>query len=534
MLSTKDFKVKFLGITPVWQDDSGMMTPQQLVALSGLLTYSGKSIGAILQELQASGKDMNKKIAAILRKSSLKGHASMATTPVFSFSYEASKFIDSGLTGMVFASAIMASGRRTDTAADDIVCPEAIAKNSDSLALYRRASERNIEVLNHLLANGVSKDEASKILQYGIYGTGIIQFPVESLVSLKREYEAEIEWMPEDIGFLIAAVEKELARYGVDLLYATRLASPRNNYPYPNIFKDPDQINLAWEMAEKNIGGENFKIISADFAVTPGLEMRLRGLEEMIKAAVKDRDTLEFGWMKLLEARQQIARDYMQAVNIKMFSTTAWRVWGDKKRHRTVPMTVDSVYSCAGRALKTLRGYKKQIESKDLPHAAVDAIDAVFSVPPGVCADKEFLHEYLQRALDSLETYGKLIDMGIRERDAIFVVPRGLKLNMVQDYNLYNLIAGYYPLRICSTAEEELRRASIKEVVAIKNLLQDKGLEWLGRHIVPKCHCAGFCLEEKCCGMVKNLTAGYDGKFHEAIHASLEEKFRQVFNNIGK
>ena len=29
--------------------------------------------------------------------------------------------------------------------------------------------------------------------------------------------------------------------------------------------------------------------------------------------------------------------------------------------------------------------------------------------------------------------------MGIKERDAIFVVPRGLKLSVVSDYNFYNL-----------------------------------------------------------------------------------------------
>jgi hypothetical protein len=256
MPSTKDLKVKFLGITPVFEDETGVLTPQQIVALSGLLTYSGKSIDTILKETQAGGKDLDKKIAAVLRASSLKGHASMATTPVFSFSYEASKFIDSGLTGMIFASAIMASGRRTDTTNDDIVYPAAIQKMGEAAELYKNASEKNIEVLNHLLANGVSKDEASKILQYGIYGTGIIQFPIESLVTLKREYEAEKEWMPEDIGFLINAVEKKLKDYGVDLLYATRVAAPRNTYPYPNIFKDPAPTNFAREIAAQNAGGK--------------------------------------------------------------------------------------------------------------------------------------------------------------------------------------------------------------------------------------------------------------------------------------
>lgn len=532
MLTTKDIKVKFLGITPRFEDETGVLTPQQIVALSGLLTYSGKSIDAILKDAVDKGQDVNKKISAVLRKSSLKGHASMATTPVITFSYEASKFIDSGLTGMIFASAIMASGRRTDTTKDDIVYPVAIERMEESRNLYKKASERNIEVLNHLLANGVSKDEASKILQYGIYGTGIIQFPIESLVTLKREYEAEKEWMPEDIGYLLAAVERELKGFGVDLLYATRVAAPRNTYPFPNIFKDPESSNFAREAGMQNRGGDNFKIISSEFATTPGLQDRLKNLEVMIKDVARDKKTIKNRWMDLLEERQKIVRDYHLAVNIKMFSTVAWRVWGDKKRHRTVPMVVDSVYYSVAQAIKIFKDCKKEIIEMKLTHKMIDLIDGVFSIPPGVCRDHEFLYEYLQRALDSLETYESLIKLGIKPKDAIFVVPRGLKLSIVQDYNLYNLIAGYYPLRICSTAEEELLRLSLKEVVAIKNLLQQKGLDWLAWHITPKCHCAGFCLEQDCCGIIKNLVKNYDDETHKEIHKDLEVNFQKIIDTI--
>jgi len=534
MLSTNDIKVKFLGITPVWKDETGVLTPQQIVALSGLLTYSGKSIDAILKEAQEKGQDIEKKIIAVLRRSSLKGHASMATTPVISFSYEASKFIDSGLTGIVFASAIMASGRRTDTTNEDVVYPAAVARNEEACEIYRSVSERNIEVFNHLLASGIDKDEASKILQYGIYGTGIIQFPIESLVTLKREFEAESDWMPEDIGFLIGAVEKELKNHGVDLLYATRLAAPRNNYPYPNIFKDPKIENMARDAAHSRMRGENFKIVSSDFVVTGGLEPRLKLLEKEMKLAFEDKDAIKDKWMHLLEKRQQIARDYALAANVKMFSSVAWRVWGDKKRHRTVPMVVDSVYYCVNNAMEIFMKLKPQIEARSLSHEMIDQIDGVFSVPPGIARDSEFLYEYLQRMMVSLEAYAELLKIGIKERDAIFLIPRGLKINVLQDYNLYNLIAGYYPLRICSTAEEELRRLSIKEAVAIKSLLQERGLDWLGWHIMPKCHYVGFCLEHGCCGAIKNIVREYDNNLHSQIHADLEKKFKQILNNIEK
>ncbi len=514
------------------KDETGVLEPQKLVAFSGLLTYSGKSIESILKETHDKGQDIDKKIRTVLRKSSLKGHASMATTPAFSFSYEASKFIDSAFTGLTFASAIMASGRRTDTVPEDIVYPEAIAGDRESADIYRAASEKSIEVLNRLLLRGVGKDEASKVLQYGIYGTGIIQFPVESLVSLRREYDAEKEWMPEDVGFLLEAIEKELRGAGVDLLYATRLAAPRNTYPYPNIFKDPGVSNMAREFSGGRTARENFKILGSDFLISSEMEARFRKLEREIKDAVKDKDVLKGKWMGLLEERQKIARDYPAAASIKMFSSAAWRVWGDKKRHRTVPMAVDSVYYSARRAAEVMRVYRKNIQDKTLTHEMVDVIDAVLSVPPAICATKEYLYDYLDAAGMAMEAYERLVKIGIKERDAIFVVPRGLKLDLVQDYNLYNLVAGYYPLRICSTAEEELRRLSIKEVVAIKGLLQQKKLDWLAWHIAPKCHTVGFCLEQECCGAVKGLVTGYDPEFHKVMHDDLEVKFKKALENL--
>jgi len=144
-----------------------------------------------------------------------------------------------------------------------------------------------------LLNNNLNKDAASKILQYGIYGTGIIQIPVESLVSLRREYESEKEWLPEDVGFLLEAIEKELEKYGVDLLYATRLIAPRNTYPYPNIFKNPYVSNMARELADKLPLKENFYIVSSEFLPTPEMEKRFRNLEKEIKKTVHDPNFLK-------------------------------------------------------------------------------------------------------------------------------------------------------------------------------------------------------------------------------------------------
>ena len=531
---TKNLKVKFLGITPVLKDETGVLNPQEIVAFSALLTFKGKSVQELLKETIEKGQDVNEKIKKILRKSSLKGHASMATTPALCFSYEASKFLDSGLTGMVFSSSLMASGRRTDTTVADIVYPAAIIKNKKVKDIYEKASEKNINFVNLMLSDGIQKDEASKMLQYGIYGTGIVQLPIESIISLKREWEAERAWMPEEIGFLLKKIEKELKAFGVDLLYTTRMAAPRNTYPYPHIFRNPGERNLVRDLMEKNKSADVFRIISSDFVITPGLKKRLAELKKEIQDAVKNRVILKEKWLKLISMRQQIARDYNLAANIKILSSVAWRVWGDKKRHRTVPMIVESVYHCANRAAEIFRKYRNQIREKRLSQKIINGINRVFSIPPAIRSSKEFLYRYLERAADSLGVYSELLDLGVKPSDAIFIVPRGLKLDVLQDYNFYNLIAGYYPLRICSTAEEELRRLSINEVAAIKKLMNQKGLGWLAEHIVPKCQVVGFCLEEKICSLIKPLVPDYDDTTHQEMKQDLENKFEENLKKLGK
>ncbi|MDD5552053.1 MAG: FAD-dependent thymidylate synthase [Candidatus Pacebacteria bacterium] len=533
-LTTKDLKVKFLGITPFLEDKTGNLDAQETVAFSALITFKGTSVQSLLKEVVDKGQDVNEKIKNILRKSSLKGHASMATTPVICFSYEASKFLDSAITGIIFSSSLMASGRRTDTTIKDIVYPSTISKNKKAKEIYRKASDKNIIFFNSLLNEEVQKDEASKILQYGIYGTGIVQLPIESIVSLKKEYEECKEWMPEEIGLLLKEIEKELKKYGVDLLYTTRIVAPRNTYPYPHIFRNPEMPNIVRDLSKKKKTKKLFEIISSNFVLTEGLKRKLRELKKEIQKVLKNKKTLKKEWLNLLSLRSQIARDYANALNIKILSSVAWRVWGDKKRHRTVPMVVDSVYYSVQRAAEVFKKYKKQIKEKKLKKETLDNINLVFSIPPTVRANKELLYSYLERCLDSLEVYNQLISLGVKERDAIFIIPRGLKLDVLQEYNLYNLIAGYYPLRICSSAEEELRKISVKEVGDIKNLLKKKGYSWLAEHIVPKCHVVGFCLEEESCGMVKTLSPNYDEKFHEEMKRDLEDKFQKNLNNLGK
>ncbi len=519
---TSNLKVKFLGITPVLNNKTGVLNPQQIVALSSLTTFKGKSIEKLLKGIKKKGQNLDERVKLILQKSSLRGHASLSTTPSLCLAFEGSKFLDSALTGIVFSSSLMASGRRTDTAIRDIVYPDEIFINKKAREIYNKVSEKIIETFNYFRSQGVSKDEASKILQYGIYGTGLIQLPVESIIGLKKEYEAEKDWMPAEVGMFLRKIEKQAKKLGIDRLYATRRAAPRNVYPYPNIFKNPKKSNIVREIRKEQRLFKGTKLISMDALITPALKKKLANLEKKSRKTFSSLKQIKKNWMELLDLRQEILRDYNLALRFKVLSSIPWRVWGEKKRHRTVPQTIESIYYCIERAIKKFNNFKKQIGKTKINKKLMREIEEVFSIPPSIKKNPEFLSEYLLTALKSFEGYQKLLKLKIKPREAVFLIPRAVKIDILQDYDLYNLLTGYYPLRLCPTAEEEMRRNTLKEVSEIKKVLKEKGYGWLNRFVGPKCQIMGFCPEEKSCGMILSSVKNYNEKFHQEMKDELK------------
>lgn len=531
---TSNLKVRFLGISPLLKDRSGILYPQEILALSALLTFRGQSIRKILKDVIKKDGNLKNLVTSTLQKSSLIGHASMSTTPSLCLNYEGSKFLDWALTGLIFSSSLVSSGRRTDTTEKDIIYPPGIYKNGRAKNIYYQVSKENIKIYNNLLSKGIGKDEARKILHQGIYGTGIIQLPIESIIAVKREYEAEKDWMPEEVGILLQKIEESLKGFGVDLLYATRQISPRNNYPYPNVFKNPARPNIVRELINKEKLTEGTKIISTDILITAGLKERLTDFWEKCENNFRSLTQIKKEWFNLLTLQQKILRDYNSALRFKVLSSVPMCIWTEKKRHRTVPMIVESIYFCIEKAAKTFRKFKKQIEKKRINKRLITKIEEIFSIPPSVKKNQEFLLKYLSVALGAFDGYKKLIDLGIKPKEAIFLIPRAVKIDVLQDYDLYNLLAGYYPLRLCATADEEIRRNTIKEADMIQKILREKGYGWLNKFIGPKCEIVGFCPEEKCCFYIKKSVKQYDQQFHKEMKEILKNKFAENLKKLGK
>jgi len=239
-------------------------------------------------------------------------------------------------------------------------------------------------------------------------------------------------------------------------------------------------------------------------------------------------------WQRLLDLRQIIFRDYNSALKIKVLSSIPWRVWGEKKRHRTVPQIIESIYYCIERAAEKFSQFKKQIEAKKINKKLIEEIEEIFSIPPSIKNNPEFLSRYLLTALKSFQGYQDLIKLKIKPKEAIFLIPRAVKIDILQEYDLYNLLTGYYPLRLCPTAEEEMRRNTLKEVAQIKKVLSKKGYGWLNKFIGSKCQIMGFCPEGNYCPMILTSVKKYNEKFHQEMKTELKKRFQENLKNLGR
>jgi hypothetical protein len=518
MLKTSDIKITFLGVIPQLIDSTGTLTPEQIAAFSALLTFKGKSVKQLATQALEKGQNLDKKAQAILRKSSLRGHASIATTPTLALTFEGSKFLDLMLTGLVFASGLMASGRRTETTTDDVVYPTKIYKNKTAKKLYTQVAKKNIDFLNWLLAKGVAKDQARKIQQYGIYGTGTITLPVESIISFAKEFKGEgEEWMPEEGKFFLEKIYHQASQLGIDYLLKTRMLAPKDPYPYPNTFKNQKTTNIARDLRRSyHVKYGLSRLVSLEFLKSVEFKRRLRILEKALKKMTD--------YTKALEIRRQLVRDFNSAVRAVFLTRGSWCVWTEKKRHRTAFMVADSIYYGADKAGSFFAKNKKAILAGKIGKRLVTQADWYVALPPQIKNNREYLTRWLNSCLVLLETYQQLLRLGIPHSEAVFILPRGLKFDMVAEYNLYNLISGYLPLRLCTTADEQIQSLAYQEALQLTKVLKKQKLGMLAKHIVPKCHTIGWCPEENFCGKIKIFNKKYNQALHEKYHKELEEK----------
>lgn len=484
-----------------------------------------KDIGVLRELIEArkEGESVREKMIKSVIKSAGSGHASMATTPgmwVF-MQGNCSKLVDSIFTTARFSSSLMPSGRRVGIDVDQIVVPQGIHQNPEAEKLYIETSVANIQTYEKLMERGVEKQHAAKIVQYGHRGGGAMFMPLETLVYFSKLLESQFCEMPQEGREIISQLEGFVHEHGLEVVYESRRNAPRTGCPNPDIFHS--RYNEVDDLMQEHPGIVDPVLVSIDsIDRSSERDSRIENLIHLRENIFKESGKIKENWRMLLRELDEIVQDYNNSFSVTTFANSPWRVWGEVKRHRTLSQTAESVYHAASRALCVVREYNPDIIESHLP---------VVSIPKSVAKDRDNLKMWIDAFSDSMNAYNKMTEMGIPVSDAIAVIPRGLKLGIVKRYDLYNLLTGFLPLRLCSTAEPEMRETCEKE----RDLILNSSLPSKIRRLVgPKCYSVGFCAEpdyKRCCGKIRALVPGYDEAFHSEFQGMREQEILAELEN---
>ena len=466
------------------------------------------------------------KARKVLLNSAARGHASLTTSVVFSFFlFNTSKLIDSAFTGSRFGSFLMPSGRRTGVSKEAILVPKELDKKLAKE--YELIIADQIDFYSTLLEAGVKKDEASKILSYGTLGGGFFTIPLETFLIWEKTYKANKEWVPSEIFESMELIRAQLKKSGTSFIYECGKNAKRTSYIFPTIFKNPfekTQFDALTKYEEKLFNSSTETLLIQKWInkeIFKGLEEKLEELNKWKSDLIflisnsnlhKKSDQIANEIEKLLYEVSKISSEYSGAISLTFLSKVAWRVWGEVKRHRTLQQEVESIYRAVTRTLLNK-----------------DNLDNFISIPKGI-KERGFDEKWKEIILRSLDFYEKVkikygkYNPGYGSWLGLYVVPRAIKLLVLKKFDLYNLIAGYMPLRLCSTAEEEMQRITNQELKIITKKIPE-----LAKFIKPKCWLSCFCPEKNYCSAITELFPGYKVEIHEALNENLV--MRQVLSH---
>jgi hypothetical protein len=524
-----DPKVDFLGYGPTLKliDAEGkeiILSPDDLVYGAAGVTYKGMKFIDEVIELKKDGVDFQTKRDKATIKSVGAGHASMSTSQgMWVAVRESSKLVDSIFTGATYLSALMPSGRRVPIEVGEIVVPKGIEDvGGIARELYLDTSKKNIQAYELLQIQGVPKQEASKIVQYGHGGGGFFYVPLETLVYFAKQAEANPEDIPLEAKEIITQLEKTVHENGMGVTYESRKNAPRASSVNPNIFHH-----------RRNFAQELFEDHKIEYAHDPILlsafdnvsDERTRRIIDYLQHRKELFQSPGENWKKSLQELEDIVSDFNLSTGARTIANVPWRVWGEVKRHRTLPQTAESIYNAIER---TRKDYFTSLELTRTDEEYVSALKRFVSVPDSVANNRENLDLWEERVRDSLIVYDRLLQMGIKESDAITVIPRGIKFAMIKSLDLYNMTTGFASLRQCKgTVEPEMYSFTKREMELIKKSPAID--EYVKQLIAPKCHYGGFCPEadfKTCCGLVKQVTPNYDEVMHKAVWTQREGEIR--------
>lgn len=508
-----------------------LMTPDQIVALSSGWTYKNTDVFQNYDSLKKEEKDLNEAAKKILIQSAGRGHASLSTSIGMWLNIQnSSKMVDSYFTGANFGSSLMPSGRRTGINLDQIVMPANISRASSEIQeTYVKASEHNIKTYEELMTAGIKQDAAGKIVQYGIAGGGFMWLPLETLVGFSRDIENNLLWIPREIPEIIEQIENKFSELGMGMTYSARKGAARLSYPWPTIFKsDIEKSPISKSIAIDKSMRQAPKIIKISGLDYSKREQVFAEYLTYLQNSLSSPESIQENWETALQRGGELTKAFNSTLELKIGSAIPWRVWGEVKRHRTMHQNPESIYSAIERA-REFFGRESDFISK------LSEFEEYVSIPPEIKKNPELAKKWLQAFYQSFYAYDQLVKRKIPKPDALQIIPRGLKIGNEKTLDLYNLMFGYFSLRLCGTAEEEMKRMSQQEFKLIQDSFeipsQIKSL------IRPKCGYVGFCLEpwakcKNCMQVQKYIPFEYTEQAHIQFESARKENINAILESL--
>lgn len=433
------------------------------------------------------------------------------------------KMIDSGLTGLVMSRSLVTSSRRRETTSEEIVIPKSLMNKPELLDEYLELSKEVFELAGDFKEKfkklgGI--ETFNKLIPYNNPADLFIVLPLDTLATLEFETRYDREnprgnFVPKEIHNLVSRFPDITKKAGINTMYKQRIEVPRDAYLHYTVFRDPSLKNEALEEAEIRGMPLEPQIIDSSVNFTPSALEELKRLKEFAEENMKIQDPKELAdaAMRYMLAMRAFVGENNESVRVKILDSLSWRVWSEQKRHATLRQNVESVYSAAERSAKHIEKFAPLIyDGGNILQweRLIGEIEKSIIIDDRLKKQPELLIPYIQYTAKQLGLFQKMLRAGVESRDALYMVPKNIRLRTLEHYDLINLIDLELPLRLCNTCEPERKATSwqkreliTEKIPELKDLLQ------------PKCY-VGFCTEGNFCRYITDRRE-YNKEFHEEV-----------------
>lgn len=446
------------------------------------------------------------------------------------------KMIDSGLTGLVSSRSLVTSSRRRETTTGDIVIPEKLMEYPEVFKEYLEISQEVFNLSKEFkekFGEMAGVETFNKVIPYNNPADLFIVLPLDTMSTIVSEVREDKlnpngNFLPREVHNLAYKFHEITKEIGQNIMLRQRIEVPRDTYFHYNVFKDPTLPNSALEEGKMRKMPLEPLVIDSHKNFTDEFKRGLKNLKELFERTqnITEPAKLHEESLRCMYALRNFTGEFNEAVRIKISDSLSWRVWSEQKRHATLRQNVESVYSAAERAYQGVNKLwpiiNKAHEENDFEKIKniLGDLEKNIIIDERLKKKPELIIPYVYHTARQLMFYGKMIEKGFESGDALYIVPKNIRVRTLENYDLTNLTNLELPLRLCGTCEPERQFTSWKKREVILNVVPE--LEFL---IQPKCN-VGFCTEGKPCAYIKSIR-DYDMDLHKGTKEVMLDEARK-------